>query len=82
MGGAPLLCLFEKETGYRLNLRSVYMDRTNSVGGSNSSRGKGSVQMGLNDLGIPVMGPRILEILKTTLSKLRNFLSSAAPPDS
>tara|TARA_Y100001935_G_C17307146_1_gene513086 strand:- start:1333 stop:1509 length:177 start_codon:yes stop_codon:yes gene_type:complete len=58
------------------------MGRTNSVGGPNLSHGKDGVQMGLNDLGIPVMGPRILEILKTTLSKLGDFLSSAALLDS
>lgn len=36
MGGAPLLCLFEKESGYRLSLRSVYMHGVNPFGSSNA----------------------------------------------
>ena len=51
MGGAPLLCLFEKETGYRLNLRSVYM-QVNPLGSSNASHGNGGTVSKRLDQGI------------------------------
>ena len=82
MGGAPLLCLFEKETGYRLNLRSVYMHGVNSVGGPNSSQGIVGQESGLNAIGKSVSRVNVDNILSIFSNQSLPFLSSATPPDS